>query len=37
VSLQKFPPGVGFAVKQLLENMKTPAGRHPVLELMGLA
>jgi hypothetical protein len=37
VTLQKFPPGVGFAVKQLLENVKTPAGRHPVLELMGLA
>ena len=37
VSLQKFPPGVGFAVKQLLENMKRPAVRHPVLELMGLA
>jgi hypothetical protein len=28
---------VGFAVKQLLENIKTPADRHPVLELMGLA
>ena len=37
VSLQSFPPGVSFAVKQLLENMKTPAGQHPVLELMGLA
>jgi hypothetical protein len=36
-SLQRFPPGVGFAVKQLLENIKTPADRHPVLELMGLA
>jgi hypothetical protein len=24
-------------VKQLLENIKTPADRHPVLELMGLS
>jgi hypothetical protein len=37
VTMQKFPPGVSFAVKQLLENMKTPAARHPVLELMGLS
>jgi hypothetical protein len=37
VTLQKFPPGVGFAVKQLLENTKTLAGRHSALELMGLA
>ena len=37
VSLQTFPPGVGFSVKQLLENMKAQTVRRPVRELIGLA
>jgi hypothetical protein len=37
VSLQKFPPGVGFAVKQLLENMNAVTSRRSIRELIGLS
>jgi hypothetical protein len=37
VSLQRFPPGVGVCVKQLLENIKPASVRHPIRELMGLS
>jgi hypothetical protein len=37
VSLQAFPPGVGFAVKQLLENALKAKFDQPQEELIGLS
>jgi hypothetical protein len=37
VSLQKFPPGVGFTVKQLLENALTLEFERPEDALVGLS